>query len=79
VVFTHPTVEIKTPLPTNVIKLSGLQAYINQFTQPVISRQRLHEIIGCIEFKRNERSQQTNNDHIAFVKRRFGRSKHRNG
>ncbi len=79
VVFTHPTVEIKTPLPTNVIKLTGLQAYINQFTQPVISRQRLHEIIGCIEFKRKERSHQTNNDHIAFVKRRFGRSKHRNG
>ncbi len=73
VVFTNPGMEFKAARPKYVLKLNELKSYINQSTSTPISSQRVHEIIGCIEFNRKERSEQTNNDHIAFIKSRFKR------
>ena len=71
VVFTNPTVELKTPLPGYVLTINLLKSYIENAKSDLLSTQKIHEIIGCIEFNRKERSIETNNDHIAFVKSRF--------
>ena len=71
VVFTNPEMEFKTTLPNNVLKVNGLNAYIEQSRSNPISKERLYQIIGCIEFNRKERSMQTNNEHVAYVKSRF--------
>jgi restriction system protein len=71
VVFTNQDMELKSSLPKHVLKLTELKSYIEKTSCEQLNKQKLYEILGCIEFNRKDRSIQTNKDHIAFVKKRY--------
>lgn len=73
IVFTDPDTELKTILPNYVLKLEEINSHIKNWKQNTVNKKCLYEAIGCVEFNRKERSIKTNNEHIAYIDKRFKR------
>lgn len=73
VVFTG-NAEFKTPCPSGVIYLGKLVGHISEFTEDVMSQNRMEFCVGRLEARRRLISGRTDVEHIAFLDRKFGRA-----
>ncbi|MEC4749815.1 nuclease-related domain-containing protein [Methylomicrobium sp. Wu6] len=71
IVFTNQETEFKTKMPNHVIKINELTSFINKWNLNTLDKKQLHEAIGCIEFYRKERSEETNRRHIEYINKKF--------
>jgi len=71
VVFTGDG-EFKTAMPENVFYLNELVRYIKQFNDELISLNRVFFVVGKLEFFRKEISRKTDNEHIQYLREKFG-------
>jgi restriction system protein len=71
VVFTGDAI-FKTPRPDGVLALAELQAHIESFDVQVLSDNRLQFCVGRLECSRKALTGQTDIDHAAYLRRKFG-------
>lgn len=71
VVFTGDAT-FKTPRPESVRTLGELQSHIKSFQTEVLSENRLQFCVGRLEFYRKALTQQTDVEHVAYLRRKFG-------
>jgi len=71
VVFTGDAT-FKTPRPQSVFTLGDLPSHIKSFQTEVLSENRLQFCVGRLEFCRKALTQQTDVEHVAYLRRKFG-------
>ena len=71
VVFTGDAT-FKTERPTGVVALSELEAHIKSFNTEVITENRMQFCVGRIECYRLALTKQTDVEHVAHLRRKFG-------
>ena len=71
VVFTGDAT-FKTPRPEGVQTLSELERHIRSHQTEVLSENRLQFCVGRLEFCRKALTQQTDVEHVAHLRRKFG-------
>jgi restriction system protein len=71
VVFTGDAT-FKTERPAGVVSLSELEAYLRTFDAEVLSENRLQFCVGRLECHRMALTRQTDVEHVAHLRRRFG-------
>jgi len=64
--------EFKSKMPENVLYLRDLTAYLNTFQANIISLNRVFYIIGKLECLRKEVSSKTDDEHVKYLKNKFG-------
>lgn len=64
--------KFKTSTPENVVYVSGLVRHIEQFDNEIISLNRVFFIVGKLEFFRKEISRKTDEEHIKYLRGKFG-------
>jgi hypothetical protein len=74
VVFTENP-SFKTNMPENVLRLDGLVSYIESFATDRLDQEQVIKFVGILEFYRKERSKETNEQHIQYVKENFAKNK----
>jgi hypothetical protein len=74
VVFTENP-SFKTNMPENVLRLDGLISYIESFATDRLDQEQVIKFVGVLEFFRKERSKETNEQHIKYVKENFVKNK----
>jgi hypothetical protein len=65
----------KTNMPENVLRLDGLISYIESFAIDRLDQEQVIKFVGILEFYRKERSKETNEQHIKYVKENFVKNK----
>ena len=58
-------------MPDNVLKIEGLEGYINSFQTELISLNRVFFLVGKIEVLRHEVSERTDMLHIQYLKEKY--------
>ena len=71
VVFTG-TATFPQGYPKDVVNLAGLVPYIRQYTEPVLAPTQIELYVGRLETARYRISRQTDVEHQAYLRRRFG-------
>jgi hypothetical protein len=71
VVFTGDA-KFKTPRPESVRTLAELPSFIKNFQTEALSENRLQFCVGRLEFYRKALTQQTDVEHVAYLRRKFG-------
>jgi len=66
--------EFKTKMPANVLYSTDLVNYINTFNEEIISLNRLFFVVGKLEFFRKEVSLATDEEHIKYLRKKFGKT-----
>ena len=72
VVFTG-SAELKTDVGANTILLDQLLGFVEQRREKVFDERQMAYVVGRIEMKRIERSQETDEYHINYVRSKIGR------
>lgn len=73
VVFTGDA-KFKTPRPNGVLHLGELVGSISEFTEDVMSQNRMEFCVGRLEARRRLISGRTDVEHMAYLDRKFGRA-----
>jgi hypothetical protein len=68
----NPT--FKTELPKNVLKFYEVIDYIKSFKTDILIQEEIIKTVGIMEFYRKERSKETLDEHIKFVKGKLNRT-----
>lgn len=71
VVFTGNT-EFKTARPEGVVTIDQVVEYLRQYTEEIISRNRLQFCVGRLETARQAISRQTDVEHVQNLARKYG-------
>lgn len=65
--------KFKTVLPKSVVSLFELVNYVKSFNTEILTQEQVIKTVGIIEVYRKERSQQTLDEHINYVKGKLSR------